>query len=264
MSSNELSAEEAPILLAPAEVPTDATDLLDQARVTLVGRMRNASNGTFLVRLDDPASDVDDVGAESPSWGLAIYKPLRGERPLWDFEPGLFRREVAAYALSEAMGIGAVPPTVVREDAPFGEGSLQWFVNADFSHHYFSIMEEHPELVGQLQAIAALDVLANNTDRKGGHCLLDPVAQRVWAIDNGLCFAEAFKLRTVIWEFSGEPIPPPVLDAVRGIASGAPEGLAGLLTEGEIRAVERRAQQLVEMGVYPFDQSSHGYPWPLI
>jgi uncharacterized repeat protein (TIGR03843 family) len=263
VSSNELSADEAPILLAPAEVPDDAVDRLNQARVTLVGRMRNASNGTFLVRLDDPASDVD-VGAESPSWGLAIYKPMRGERPLWDFEPGLFRREVAAFVLSEAMGIGAVPPTVVRDDAPFGEGSLQWFVNADFSHHYFSIMEEHPELADQLQAIAAFDVIANNTDRKGGHCLLDPAAGRVWAIDNGLCFAESFKLRTVIWEFSGDPIPPSVLDAVRGIAAGAPDGLAGLLAEREIRAVERRAGQLVDMAVYPFDQSSHGYPWPLV
>lgn len=263
MSSNELSADEAPILLAPAVVPADAIDRLTRARVTLVGRMRNASNGTFLVRLDDPGSE-DDIGAESAPWGLAIYKPLRGERPLWDFEPGLFRREVAAYVLSEAMGIGAVPPTVEREHAPFGQGSLQWFVNADFSHHYFSIMEEHPELVEQLQAIAAFDVIANNTDRKGGHCLLDPVAERVWAIDNGLCFAESFKLRTVIWEFSGEPIPPAVLDAVQGIAGGAPDGLAGLLTAGEIRAVERRARQLVDMGVYPFDQSSHGYPWPVI
>jgi len=264
VSSNELSADEAPILLAPAEVPADAADRLRQARVTLVGRMRNASNGTFLVRLDNPASDADDVGAESPPWGLAIYKPMRGERPLWDFEPGLFRREVAAYVLSEAMGIGAVPPTVVREDVPFGEGSLQWFVNADFSHHYFSIMEEHPALVEQLQAIAAFDVVANNTDRKGGHCLFDPVAERVWAIDNGLCFAVSFKLRTVIWEFAGEPIPPAALDAVRRIAAGAPEDLSGLLTEAEIRAVERRACQLVDMGVFPFDQSSHGYPWPLV
>jgi uncharacterized repeat protein (TIGR03843 family) len=264
VSSNELSADEAPILLAPAEVPADAVDRLSQARVTLVGRMRNASNGTFLVRLDDPASSADDVGAESPPWGLAIYKPVRGERPLWDFEPGLFRREVAAYVLSEAMGIGAVPPTVVRDDAPFGEGSLQWFVNADFSHHYFSIMEEHPELLEQLQAIAAFDVVANNTDRKGGHCLLDPRAERVWAIDNGLCFAASFKLRTVIWEFAGDPIPPAVLDAVRGIAARAPEDLAGLLTVAEIRAVERRAAQLVDMGVFPFDQSSHGYPWPLV
>lgn len=263
MPAHELSAEEAPILLAPAEVPADAVELLNQSRVGLVGRMRNASNGTFLVRVDDPATPVDD-GDESPPWGLAIYKPIRGERPLWDFEPGLYRREVAAFVLSEAMGLDVVPPTVVRHDAPLGEGSLQWFVNADFSHHYFSIMEEHPELEDQLRAIAAFDVVANNTDRKGGHCLLDPQAGKVWAIDNGLCFAESFKLRTVIWEFAGEPIPTAILDAVRGVAAGAPEGLTGLLSDVEIRAVERRAAQLVEMGVYPFDQSSHGYPWPLV
>ena len=269
MSSNELSADESPILLAPAVVPADAIDRLTRARVSLVGRMRNASNGTFLVRLDDPApeNDVDGHGdgdGESSPWGLAIYKPTRGERPLWDFEPGLFRREVAAYVLSEAMGIGAVPPTVERQDAPFGEGSLQWFVNADFSHHYFSIAEEHPELHDQLRAIAAFDVVANNTDRKGGHCLLEPAAGHVWAIDNGLCFAESFKLRTVIWEFAGEPLPPDVLDAVRGVAAGAPEALAGLLAVGEIAAIERRAHQLVDLGAFPFDQSSHGYPWPLV
>ena len=115
-----------------------------------------------------------------------------------------------------------------------------------------------------LRAIAAFDVVANNTDRKGGHCLLEPAADHVWAIDNGLCFAESFKLRTVIWEFAGEPLPAELLEAVKCVADGAPDALAGLLTAGEIAAIERRARQLVEIGVFPFDQSSHGYPWPLV
>ena len=128
--------------------------------VNVLGRMRNASNATFLVSLD---------GAD----GLAIYKPGRGERPLWDFEPGLYRREVAAFRLSEALGLGVVPPTVLRPDAPLGEGSLQWFVNADFREHYFSLYAERPDLHDQLRAIAVFDALANNTDRKSGHCLLE-------------------------------------------------------------------------------------------
>ena len=129
---------------------------------------------------------------------------MRGERALWDFEPGLHKRERAAYLLSEQLGIGVVPPTVIR-DGPFGEGSFQWFVDADHSEHYFTIHEQYAHHHDQLREIAVLDVLANNTDRKSGHCLL--ANGRVWAIDNGLCFSAPFKLRTVIWEFAGEPIP---------------------------------------------------------
>ena len=107
-----------------------------------------------------------------------------------------------------------MPPTVLRRDAPLGEGSLQWFVDADHREHYFTIAEQRPDLHDQLRAIAVLDILANNTDRKSGHCLLrrtegaEP-SERVWAIDNGLCFAADFKLRTVIWEFAGEPLTRP-------------------------------------------------------
>lgn len=271
MSAHEMSADE--VVRSPAVVPTDAIDRLERGRVSLVGRMRNASNATFLVRLDDPALIVDGDSAdrsESSPWGLAIYKPIRGERPLWDFEPGLYRREVAAYLVSEASGLGVVPPTVVRSDAPFGDGSLQWFVNADFSHHYFSIADARPDLADQLSAIAAFDVVVNNTDRKSGHCLLEPAivgsgrTDHVWAIDNGLCFAESFKLRTVIWEYAGERLPAPVLEAVQRIADGAPEGLAELLTDAEVEAVEQRARELVETAIFPFDQSTHGYPWPLV
>ena len=102
------------------------------------------------------------------------------------------------------MGIGAVPPTVIRDDGPLGEGSFQWFVDADHREHYFTIAEQRPDLHDQLRAVALLDMVANNTDRKSGHCLL--AGDRVWAIDNGLCFAPDFKLRTVIWEFAGEPL----------------------------------------------------------
>ena len=171
--------------------------------------MPYSSNATFLVH-------VEHEGRSHP----AIYKPLRGERPLWDFEPGLHRREVAAYLLSEALGIGVVPPTVLR-DGPLGEGSVQWFVTADHRQHYFTIHEAYPELHDRLRAMALLDILANNTDRKSGHCLLveatDTTPASVWGIDQGLCFAPEYKLRTVIWEFGGEPIPDVLLE--RGGAS---------------------------------------------
>ena len=222
MPAPELSSEAAgeALELTVGPVPADAAERLTRADVTVLGRMRNASNATFLVRLE---------GAD----GLAIYKPGRGERPLWDFEPGLYRREVAAYVLSESIGLGVVPPTVLRPDAPLGEGSLQWFVNADFREHYFSLFAERPDLHDQLQAIAVFDVIANNTDRKSGHCLLEIAGadggDRVWAIDNGLCFAAEDKLRTVIWEFAGDPLPEQLRRAAASAAVAAPAELAGLL-----------------------------------
>jgi uncharacterized repeat protein (TIGR03843 family) len=243
------------IELAVGPVPPDAVERLATAGVTVLGRMLNASNATFLARLD---------GAD----GLAIYKPGRGERPLWDFPPRLYRREVAAYVLSEALGLGVVPPTVVRPDAPLGEGSLQWFVNADFAEHYFSLYGERPDLHDQLRAIAVFDVIANNTDRKSGHCLLEVAADRggvdhVWAIDNGLCFAANYKLRTVIWEFAGEPLPDELCRAAAG-AVDPPAELATLLDDDEIGAISARARRLVAQATFPAEQHSHGYPWPLV
>jgi uncharacterized repeat protein (TIGR03843 family) len=240
--------------LTVGPIPDDAAERLARADVTVLGRMRNASNATFLVRLD---------GAD----GLAIYKPGRGERPLWDFDPGLYRREVAAYALSESTGLGVVPPTVLRPDAPLGEGSLQWFVNADFSEHYFSLYAERPDLHDQLQAIAVFDVIANNTDRKSGHCLLELDSPRggdhVWAIDNGLCFSADDKLRTVIWEFAGDQLPEHLRRAAES-AVEAPAELDGLLRDDEIAAMSRRARRLAKTATFPAERHSHGYPWPLV
>jgi uncharacterized repeat protein (TIGR03843 family) len=242
------------IELTVGPVPRDATDRLASAGVTVLGRMLNASNATFLVRLD---------GAD----GMAIYKPGRGERPLWDFAPGLYRREVAAYVLSEALGLGVVPPTVVRPDAPLGEGSLQWFVNADFAEHYFSLYGERPDLHDQLRAIAVFDAIANNTDRKSGHCLLEVAANadgdQVWAIDNGLCFAADDKLRTVIWEFAGEPLTHELRRAA-GCAVDPPAELEALLDDDEITAISARARRLLARATFPAEQHSHGYPWPLV
>jgi uncharacterized repeat protein (TIGR03843 family) len=256
VSAHELSIAAAgeQLRITVGRVPEDAAERLATADITVVGRMRNASNATFLARLD---------GAD----GLAIYKPGRGERPLWDFGPGLYRREVAAYVLSEAAGFGIVPPTVLRPDAPLGEGSLQWFVNADFSEHYFSLYAERPDLHDRLRAIAAFDAIANNTDRKSGHCLLEVDSGRggdhVWAIDNGLCFSSEDKLRTVIWEFAGEPLPDDLRRAVACAADVAAE-LDALLDDDEIAAIVRRARRLASTATFPAERHSHGYPWPLV
>ena len=240
-------------LLASDAIP-DPIAFLMHARPEIEGRMPWSSNATFLVtmRCDGPDAATDQ---------RAIYKPVRGERPLWDFEPGLHRRERAMFLLSEHLGLGVVPPTVVR-DGPLGDGSYQWFVDADHSQHYFTIFEQHEPLHDQLRQIAVLDILANNTDRKSGHCLL--AGDRVWAIDNGLCFSAPSKLRTVIWEFAGEPIDDDLLARVAGLVTRVPVDVAALLEEDEIEAISRRATKLVTERVFPQDETGRRYPWPLV
>jgi uncharacterized repeat protein (TIGR03843 family) len=224
--------------------------LLARGDITLKGRMPCSSNATFL-------AEVALDGATS----LAIYKPARGERPLWDFPRGLFRREIAAYHLSEALGWGLVPLTLPR-DGPYGEGSLQAFVDADFEQHYFTLLE-NPEHRPRLERICVFDVIANNADRKSGHCLL--AASGIYAIDNGLCFHAEPKLRTVIWEFAGTPIPSTLLDDVRRLLQrGLPAAVTDLLAAEERRALAARARALLTDGHFPVDETGSRYPWPLV
>jgi len=191
-----------------------------------------------------------------------VYKPERGERPLWDFPRGLYKRELAAWHLSQAFGWGLVPLTIER-DGPYGEGSFQLFIPADFEQHYFTL-RENPEHRAQLQRICLFDLVANNADRKSGHCLLGP-DRVVYAIDNGLCFNVAPKLRTVIWEFADEPLPPDIVAAVtRLVRAGLPKRLAALLEPDERRAVLARAAALLESGRFPDGSAAHGYPWPVV
>jgi len=224
-------------------------ELLARGVITLKGPIPRSSNAIFLVEVA-----LDDATV------LAIYKPARGERPLWDFPPGLFKREVAAYLLSEALGWGLVPPTVERE-GPLGEGSLQRFVEADFEQHYFTLREDaaHHE---RLKQICLFDLVANNADRKSGHCLLGPDGV-IYAIDNALTFHAEPKLRTVIWEFGGKPIPAAMLTDIRRLLSASiPAQLAALLDPREQEALLARAQALVEEHRFPLDTGGHRYPWP--
>ncbi|MDO8361357.1 MAG: SCO1664 family protein [Actinomycetota bacterium] len=236
-------------------MPTDELSplaLLRAAEIDVEGRMPWSSNATFLVNLLVDGAHV----------GQGIYKPLRGERPLWDFPAGLHRRELAAYLLSEAMGLALVPPTVIR-DGPAGEGSVQWFVEADHQQHYFTIYENREDLHPLLRAVALFDLLANNTDRKSGHVLID-ADDHIWGIDHGLCFAAEFKLRTVVWEFGGEPIPGELLAVAAGVADHVPLDVATLLTTEEVDALQQRAQWVVEHRQFPVDSTGRRYPWPLV
>ena len=227
-------------------------EYLDSAHVDIEGRMPWSSNATFLCNLSVEGDHV----------GQAIYKPLRGERPLWDFEPGLHKRELAAYWLSVATGLDLVPPTVLR-DGPLGEGSLQWFIDADHQQHYFTIYENREDLHERLKDFAFFDIIANNTDRKSGHVLIDG-DDHLWGIDHGLCFATDFKLRTVVWEFGGQPVPDHLVEVATRLADTPPLDVATLLVDEEVEAMQERAQWIVDHPVFPVDHSGRRYPWPLV
>ena len=210
-----------------------------------------SSNGTFLVSVT--------LGGVTHG---AIYKPHRGERPLWDFPDGLFLREVAAYELSAALGWDAIPETVLREDAPLGVGSLQWFVDADFEQHYFTLVDD-PRWHDDLRRLAVFDLIANNADRKSGHCLA--AGDRIWGIDNGLCFHIQPKLRTVIWDFGGEPIPDRLRGDAERISRTPPAALAALLNDSEIEVLAARAAAVARLATFPNpDPDIRPYPWPLV
>jgi len=232
--------------------PAGVLRLLAEGELEIVGRMPWSSNRTFLAQC---VLDGEETGA--------VYKPGRGERRLWDFPECIYRREVAAYELSRALGWDLVPETVERDDAPLGPGSLQRFVPADFSQHHFTLVED-PRHHDRLRAICAFDIVANNTDRKSGHCLLGEDGA-VWAIDNGLCFHPQPKLRTVIWEFAGEPVPATLLEDVARVAAGDLAVLRGYLSGRELQALRSRADALVATGRFPApDPDEYHYPWPLV
>jgi len=201
------------------------------------------SNYTFLVELS----------LDSEPFEYGVYKPRRGENPLWDFPIGtLYMRECAAYILSEALGWHFIPPTVIW-DGPYGEGSLQLFIRDAHRTHYFDLRDTHPQ---QVKRIGVFDLLVNNTDRKGGHCIKDP-GGKVWGIDHGLTFSVEPKLRTVIWDFGGEPIPDAYLQPLTRLLgqfirpSGKFKELLDLLLPEEVIALQKRIQWVLSERTYP-------------
>ncbi|MEM7341634.1 MAG: SCO1664 family protein [Actinomycetota bacterium] len=240
--------------------PEDLLAVLTDGEMEIEGRMPYSSNATFLVTM---MSDDEESAQDGGPTHKAIYKPGKGERPLWDFPPDLYKREVAAYLLASELGWAVIPPTVVAT-GPFGEGSLQAFVDADFSEHYFTLHESGIGL-DDLRRLCAFDVIANNTDRKSGHCLLGRDG-RIYGIDHGLAFHAQYKLRTVMWDFVGEPLGDDVSGAVAAFVDAGPSTeLQCLLDTFETDAMVSRASALLDAGEFPDDETGgHRYPWPLV
>jgi hypothetical protein len=238
------------------EVESTERILTELPDLELVGVLRGASNYTFLAEL----------GPHAPSGLKVVYKPARGESPLWDFAAGtLYQREVAAYELSKVLGWPRIPPTVVREKGPHGVGALQLFIEAD-GRHFLSEQASQRET---WRRIALFDVITNNADRKSGHCLFD-AKDNVWVIDHGLTFHTDPKLRTVIWDFSGDPLPADLCGDVEGalieLERGALlEELEPLLSPGELRVLKRRLRGVINPGWrFPEPTSAWSVPWPPI
>jgi uncharacterized repeat protein (TIGR03843 family) len=231
-----------------------ARAFLAEGELELLGRIPWASNATLLAKVRHRELE-----------GLAVYKPVRGEHPLWDFPTGtLYRREVAAYLVSEQLGWRLVPPTLVRE-GPLGVGSLQLYVDADTEITAFELLAAGN---AALPRIAAFDVVTNNADRKAGHTLLDE-EQRVWAIDHGVCFHTEPKLRTVLWDLAGHPLEAADVADLEALAAAADGGelgerLAELLAADEIAALAERSLGLATAGRLPAPGSGRAYPWPLV
>jgi uncharacterized repeat protein (TIGR03843 family) len=231
-----------------------ARAFLAEGELEVLGRIPWASNATLLARVRHRELE-----------GLAVYKPVRGERPLWDFPSGtLYRREVAAYLVSERLGWRLVPPTLVR-DGPLGVGSLQLYVDADAEVTAFELLAAGN---AALARIAAFDVVTNNADRKAGHCLLAE-DEHVWAIDHGLCFHVEPKLRTVLWDLAGHRLAAADVADLEALAAEAAGGglggrLDGLLDADEVAALGERALALARVGTLPAPGSGRAYPWPLV
>lgn len=233
-------------------LPSNILDILQTGELELKGQFTWGSNYTFLVTV---------VGQLE-----GVYKPQRGEQPLWDFpDETLAGREVAAYLVSEALGWGVVPPTVLRADGPFGAGSLQLRVQHDPEQHYFTF---DAATKARLRPAAAFDLIVNNADRKGGHILLDG-DRKLWLIDHGICFHEEYKLRTVIWDFAGEPLPAGLLADIGRLAAALRPGgefetlLGAYLSQTELAALQGRVATLLADPVFPVPpEGERNTPWP--
>lgn len=236
--------------------------ILQSGTVEIEGILPWSSNYAFLIQIRHESIELE-----------AVYKPQKGERPLWDFAQGtLCLRERAAFVLSEALNWAIIPPTTLRE-LEHGLGSVQLFINHNPERHYFTL-ENNPIYHDQLRRMVLLDILINNTDRKAGHVLVQQDTQsnnieRLWGIDHGICFHAEDKLRTVIWEFEGQPIPSDLMVDLVNFKQIMDEEehslnqhLQELLSQSEIKAIHTRLNRLLEQKIFPHPGSGRHYPWP--
>jgi hypothetical protein len=232
--------------------PGDTLTLLERGELEVVGRLVDASNATLFCHVQLDGATVE-----------CVYKPVRGERPLWDFPDGtLARRERAAYLVSEAFGWDLVPPTVLREGA-FGSGMVQLWVHVDEDVDVVELVQgEHPDL----RRMAVLDTVINNADRKGGHVLIG-AGDRVYGVDHGVSFHVENKLRTVLWGWTGRPLPPEapeVLATLQARLDGdLGEALEEHLTVAEVQQVRLRVRRLARRATFPQPPRDWpAVPWP--
>ena len=231
--------------------------ILKNGQVAIKGEFMWGSNYTFAVEVTHQDQILQ-----------AVYKPTRGERPLWDFpRASLARREVAAFLVSEALDWDLVPPTVYRKDGPAGPGSLQLFVEHDPEYNYFNFNAAHLE---RLRPVAVFDMLINNADRKGSHVLIDE-DDHMWLIDHGISFHREDKLRTVIWDFAGQPIPEDLCQALSRLEAHFKPGMESqnqlelYLSPQEISALADRTRKLMATSQFPNPHPNRRpYPWPPI
>ena len=228
-------------------------DLLARGKMGECRLTPDGSNYTFLTTVSKGSEHLK-----------VIYKPRRGEVPLWDFPEGtLYLREYASYLLSEALGWGYVPPTVIRDGA-FGKGSVQLYVECDRREHYFTMRERFLE---DMLRVCAFDVVANNADRKATHTLLGNDGG-IWLIDHGITFNAQHKLRTVIWDFAGQQLPHWLLEELESLRdsfdapAGLGEGLSNLLSKPEVDATQYRLRALIDQGEFPIPTLRRAVPWP--
>jgi len=232
-----------------------ACNLLRQAEIKGCDLLFSGSNYVFLAAMVKGETEIK-----------AIYKPRRGETPLWDFPDGtLYKREYASFLVSQALEWYLIPPTVIR-DGPFGIGSVQWFVDTVSGTRHYTQIKSDPSILKQ---VALFDYLVNNADRKAGHFLEDK-GGRLWVVDHGLTFNTVPKLRTVLWDFSGQKVPRNLVADVRELRDKLKsekqlrEALLRLLEEAEVEALESRIKRIIEKPVFTYPESRRSVPWPWI
>jgi uncharacterized repeat protein (TIGR03843 family) len=238
----------------------EAVEILRRGKAEVRGLFRLGSNDTFLCEVRAARGSLK-----------AVYKPVRGERPLWDFPAGsLGKREAAAFELARLLGWDFVPPTVFRTEGPLGAGSFQEYLDLDLEQNYFLLREQDPET---LRRVAAFDILINNADRKAMHVARD-TAGAVWLIDHGVCFHTEWKLRTVIWDFAGDPLPDDILLTLKSKLLSGPSAptdpenglraaLGPFLSRKEIKTVASRADALWKERHFPLPGPGISIPWPI-